>query len=118
MTTDLRRWRFFLESAGYCSPPGRAACALALARAERDGELHGLEFWWEDDQEAWDGDGPAPRYLLNCVCVDADGKPLAALCGIGLNDTADDYRRVVQAELAADALDELASAAAAATPRL
>jgi hypothetical protein len=28
-----QRFRFFLEHAGYATPPGRAACALALARA-------------------------------------------------------------------------------------
>lgn len=38
MTTDSDlqdRFRFFLQNAGYATPPGRAACALALARAEQ-----------------------------------------------------------------------------------
>jgi hypothetical protein len=33
-TETRARFGFFLEHAGYATPPGRAACALGLARAE------------------------------------------------------------------------------------
>lgn len=36
-----KRFRFFLQNCGYSIPPGKAACALRLAKAEQ----------WLDDQE-------------------------------------------------------------------
>jgi hypothetical protein len=47
-------WRFFLENAGYATPPGRAVCALELARAEQWAEQEGIEFRLEDDPDADD----------------------------------------------------------------
>jgi hypothetical protein len=45
-----QRFRFFLEHAGYATPPGRAACALALARAEHVAkDIADATFEWEDD---------------------------------------------------------------------
>jgi hypothetical protein len=35
-------WRFFLENAGYAAPPGRAVCALGLAKAEQWAEQKAL----------------------------------------------------------------------------
>ena len=32
MRVRVSTWRFFLENAGYCIPPGRAMCALQLLR--------------------------------------------------------------------------------------
>jgi hypothetical protein len=36
-------WRFFLENAGYATPPSRAVCALELARAEQWAEQEGID---------------------------------------------------------------------------
>lgn len=50
-TTELRKaFRFFLEHAGYGTPPGRAACALDLARAERDGAARDWHVTWHYDE--------------------------------------------------------------------
>lgn len=100
-------WRFFHDQAGYSVPPGRAACALELARAEQQGQEEGLTFEWMSDYEAWDGDVPEPDHLLSCLCRGSDGLVLTSLCGIGVNSLDDPYLRVVQAELAMEALDEI-----------
>jgi hypothetical protein len=68
----LEAFRFFLEHAGYCDPPGRAACAMNLARAETRAKELGLTVTWEDDDLPWDGDCPAPK-LLKCATVYAPG---------------------------------------------
>ena len=60
MITKERRaaFRFFCEQAGYATPPGRAACALELARAEElleqavDLGIASVE--WVDDETPWD----------------------------------------------------------------
>ncbi len=96
MDTALRAaWRFFLEHAGYATPPGRAACALELARAERWAGEQGVTFAWQHDPEPWDADAPAPDEVLCCTA--SYGDESVALCGIG--DPSDEYRRVIQAEL-------------------
>lgn len=52
MPNPLRSaFRFFHEHAGYSTPPGRAVCALALARAEAKADAVGLVFEWSDDDE-------------------------------------------------------------------
>ena len=115
MKTLANRFRFFLEHAGYCTPPGRAVCAMALARAEERAETEGLSVTWEDDDLPWDGDCPAPAILqYACVyepCDDADPpyrrSILAGLGGIGLASWRDPYVRVVEAELFSEALDAL-----------
>jgi len=56
--TRRERFRFFLEHAGYCTPPGRAACALKLARAEEGLECalayEEASVEWVDDVEPYD----------------------------------------------------------------
>lgn len=118
MNTHIQRsWRFFLEHAGYCTPPGRAACALGLARAEARAESAGFTFEWEWDDDAdlsWmddrdlyyrDDEGkrhPREHEILGCIARGPDGEVLASLWGIVDADTG--YRRVVEAELASEAL--------------
>jgi len=120
-----RRWQFFLEHAGYCTPPGRAACALSLARAERDAEFHELAFRWEDDADGWSDircdekrwPGKGPRETCeSCGCYDPDGVYLTGLGGIWDADA--DYRRVIQAQLALEALDELVFTIAETVPQI
>ena len=113
---------FFAKHAGYVTPPGRMTCARELAKAERWAEGI-LTFEWE-----WD-DGP----VFGCepcehrrVCRDkhceqcpqdnheheilavssryADGSQGPSLCGI---EGDEDYRRVVEAELASEAMHEV-----------
>jgi len=122
------RFRFFLKHAGYATPPGRAACALELARAEEDlssalgyGEA---SVDWRDDSEPWDegteisADDSARRFAsgewtgpYGCiVAIGDDQRPraVASLWGIVLDSrgTDDPYARVIVAELAVEALEE------------
>lgn len=121
-------FRFMLEHAGYCTPPGRAACALELARNERTLEeavaLDVAEVRWVDDFEPYDaGDVDTPeqvaRYFesgrwtgpYGCT-LSVAGEEVASLWGIvvGPKGTDDPYCRVVQAELASEVLDDLRQA--------
>ena len=118
MEKDLeRRTRFFQEHAGYATPPGRMACAKALAQAEIEAEANEFTFEWEGEQDpdwSWFTDSrgrsaePSERDIqLCCLLKDEDGKVLASLGGIHFNTWnwyADPYRRVVEAELASEAL--------------
>jgi hypothetical protein len=49
---SLLAWRFFFRHAGYSVPPGKAPCAIALARTEQWAENNGIEFRLEDDLDA------------------------------------------------------------------
>lgn len=109
---DRRAFRFFLNKAGYCTPPGRAACALSLARAEAIAEERGWTAEWFHDEDGDLGDHDfwcrkdcgKSHEIKVCLLRDEDGKVLASLCGI--IDADRDYRRVVEAELADEALYE------------
>lgn len=68
-------FRFFKEHAGYSTPPGRAACALTLARAEIRGRETGLTVQWEDDPLPWDGDCEAPPVLASAMIWHPDATP-------------------------------------------
>jgi hypothetical protein len=102
------RYKFFHEYAGWCTPPGKVACALALARIEERAAEEGLVFMIEDDDIPWDGDCPAPKYLLWCAVylpgTRRPGDHLAGLGGVGVDSLSDPYLRVVAAELYAEAL--------------
>lgn len=111
------RQRFFYEHAGWSVPPGKAACARALARAEKYAERHGWRYEWCDDPdfEAYCAcDDPActaktgPAY--GCVLT-IDGEQHASLWGItfakGKDFANDPYGRVIQAELASEALHDI-----------
>lgn len=111
-----KRWRFFQENAGYCAPPGRAACALALAKGEEWAIEHGADWTVEIDCEHWEGDCPEPPLVVNC-CLALDGESVS-LCGIGVAGWGDDYLRVVYAELALELQELLLERECNAIPRL
>lgn len=116
---------FFYEHAGYSWNPqtqtreeGRAQCARALAEAEEVGRERGLSFRWEVDPDVtsadWKGnreDGGKyrnPWATWCCTAYDADGRAVAHLGGIDFGRDVEPwgqpYRRVVEAELAREAL--------------
>lgn len=91
------------------TPPGRAACALELARAELEAKRRGWYCACETDADGWAmfGEGEyymavlyTPRVSWNCE----DGI-LAVLGGIDVeHERCPDYWRVISAELAVEAL--------------
>ena len=126
MTPTLRAAiQFFAEHACYCTPPGRMACAKSLAIAEQRAKEMGLTFVWEPECEPWDGEYPlAPTDLLEWVacyqrtevCAHSDSgmcdrpkcaRMLASLGMVATTGYSDPYRRVIEAELASEALDTL-----------
>ncbi len=108
---------FFFREAGFSYDPkietpaqGRRKCAVAMADAERRGSDAGLSFGWESDPYITSADfsDEEPAYALwTCVCRDASGVVVASLCGIDFGRDVEpwgqSYRRVVEAELAAEA---------------
>ncbi len=125
-------YQFFLKHAGYSYDPmketplqGRRRCAEQLAEAEKEMEARGwVAEWRVDDERAYCYcDSPTCRYhensnykwtTLYCVlyhpcdcdrCSDKHRDILGSLCGIINPDY--NYRRVVEAELALDALAEI-----------
>jgi hypothetical protein len=123
-----QRWRFFLENAGYATPPGRAACALELARAEElleaAEELELARVRWTEDLEPYDpGDANTPeqaaRYFESGewsgpygAILELEGEELTSLWGIAVGPagTRDPYCRTIAAELASEHADELRQA--------
>lgn len=107
MTKQLiRRYRFFFENAGYVVGQ-RAVCALSLARAEQHAWDNDWQCSWEWDDcpdLSWMSEEELKQEheVLCCVLKDGDGNVLGSLCGI--TDPDNSYRRVVEAELAAEAL--------------
>jgi hypothetical protein len=109
--------RFFYENAGTSYNPktetedeGRRRGAIELAAAEAWAESEGIEFEWEFDQETsyTDYEDESPDTVYECALArDADRDVLASLCGIG--DATDEYRRVVNAELAMEAMERVES---------
>ena len=104
---------FFHKHAGYSVRPGESKAkgktrgAQALARAEAEAEARGWTVEWEHDPEEWQGDVERPFEVLTAVLRDADGLVLASLGGNGMTGhrkTDADFRRVIEAELADEAL--------------
>lgn len=77
----------------------RRALASALAEAEAEAVAHGWRVEWEGDPDAGYEDE-----LFGACLRDMDGHALRARWG--LPDLPRDKRRVVEAELALDALEE------------
>lgn len=119
--------QFFYREAGYSYDPkketkaqGRRRCARILADAERRASEAGISFQWEIDMGAssadWiadDEDGGRnkdPWAVWECVARDGSGKVIASLCGIDFGRDGepwgDPYRRVVEAELALEGLED------------
>lgn len=110
---------FFYDHGGYyydtdteSREQGRRRSARESARAERDAEHAGIVFRWDIDEEyVYDGDAPVSDEVewWSCQAIDDEtGDVLAALHGIGLEPGERNYVRVVEAELASEALDTLA----------
>lgn len=102
-----RRYHFFKEHAGYMVGR-RAEGAVNLARAEYMVQQLNWEYEWEEDPDGWstlgDIDPKDVEEVLGCVLKDGSGDVVASLGGI--IDPDRNYRRVVEAELALEALSE------------
>jgi hypothetical protein len=105
------RYRFFRKHAGYIVVGLSAVYAMRLARAEQAAERLGLVVWWENEEDPWDGESPAPEYLMRAACswkkdMTKYRHPhvLASLGMIGFSEWNDPSRRVVEAELFHEAL--------------
>lgn len=114
--------KFFYEHAGYSHKAGatkaeqkkaRLENAKALARAEEYAREKGWRVDWEEDPEAdlsflGEDDNPADHEVLVAVLRDKRGEVLGALGGIDFlrQDVkgSRDYGRVVEAELAYEAM--------------
>lgn len=111
-------FQFFLKHAGWSYDPktqtimqAKAACARALAKAERRARDTGLSFAWHIDNfegsKEWTNEKPAWA-TWQCLCRNASGDVVASLYGIDFGRNGepwgDSYRRVVEAELALEAL--------------
>ncbi len=118
---DRKRIMFFAEHAGFRTPPGRLACAKEMAESELAGLALDLECIWEHEQEDWIdfvGDcEPTKTWLRRfeqgthevfyAYVENHNGDHLAGLGGIVLERGETNYKRVVQAELFAEAIDSL-----------
>ena len=102
---------FFANNAGYCTPPGRMACAKALANAEQEAILLDLEVTWEhelDPDTSW-MDTKDLKQLENGhikilhARIELNGEYIASLGNICLKLN-DPYQRVIEAELFQEAL--------------
>jgi hypothetical protein len=102
-----RSYDFFRKHAGFVV--GKSAQgAWKLARAELEAASRGWYCEWEDDPDGFDTLGEIPpeevEEVLIAVLYDENGEMLASLGGIVNPDR--NYARVVEAELAVDALAE------------
>ena len=123
-TIDRNAWRFFLNNAGYATPPGRVACAASLARAEAEARERGWYVFWEGESDIpyedalgdhayWcDREAKGERHqhtveMATLVGPDSMSSLSNVLASLGAIIDADAaYRRVVAAELAAEALGQ------------
>lgn len=101
--------QFFFEHAGYSTPPGRKTVAKQLARAECEASKRGWEGEWDPDEDP-DLSWMTPeerRQPHEVYCVGLRGSPgdllvAGPICGVVSPDR--NYRRVLEAELADEAL--------------
>lgn len=95
---------FFLKNAY----PNDLKAARDRARAEKFAQDSGWEVEWEYDQEEYqmgDAETEPPSEVLVAILRDADRNVIGSLGGIG--DPSREYRRVVEAELASEAMHEM-----------
>lgn len=108
---------FFFAHAGYSYGPnetpeqGRTRIALEYELAERFGRTAGLSFEWEvSDVDSSDFSYEKPAWTLyDCICRDDEGNVRASVgaCDFGRdNGPYGDYRRVIEAELACEVMDQ------------
>ena len=111
----MNAYRFFLSKAGYSYNPstetkaqGRIRTARSLAAAEQMALNENCSFeWQQDDCTSQEFSNVKPYYYLwACVMHNANGEIVQSIggCDFGRNRDPwmDDYRRVVEAELACD----------------
>jgi hypothetical protein len=105
---------FFLKHAGWGYDPkketkaqGRRRGAKLLAEAEAFAEAHRWKVEWKEDPEEYqmgDAETEHPKEVLVAVLKDRNGRVLGSLGGIG--DPTKNYGRVIEAELALEAMDD------------
>lgn len=112
--------QFHYEHGGYYYDPatetrdeGRARCALEAAGAEAWAREQGIEFRWEDDwtitdhaYEFCDDAYPEGNPETCETCAAYLGNTMLACLGC-IDDATDEYRRVIEADLAIEARAEL-----------
>ncbi len=105
--------QFFYEYAGYGYDPkretkeqGRRRGAKTLAHAESEASERGWRTEWLEDEESWSlrRETPDVQEWYVALLRDENGKVISSLGAIGDPDR--NYRRVVEAELAFEALAE------------
>ena len=118
-TPKQAAYLFFLRNAGTsCNPAtqtkrqGQSEGARKLAKAERDAAALGFTFDWEYDLDGCIGcdcgsddckcSTGEDHEVLVCLCRDAEGVVKASLGSIC--EPSREYRRVIEAELALEAL--------------
>ena len=120
-------FQFFMDHAGYATPPGREACALSLARAEswakaredagalqyliEDEDMDPADSFTEPDDIAF-----ARAHPWLCLALQAKRAPcdrcglgggwetVASIGGVSVKSMNDPYIRVLKAELAHEAM--------------
>lgn len=116
LTKDITRRYHWMRQHGAAMVVGQdARVCLIYARAEaqlaEDINEGRVEVVIEPEQEEWDGDCPAPDYLVSVAlvrpCPDhgihcRHAEYLASLGMVGINDMRDPRLRIVQAELATE----------------
>jgi hypothetical protein len=97
--------QFFYDNAGFSYNPatetieqGKVKGAKSLAQAEAYAAEQGWIYEWTPDQPGFEEEGTNAEV---CTLYGIDGIALASLCGI--SGATDNYRRVVEAELALEA---------------
>ena len=116
MNAQLREsFRFHLQHGGYSVPPGRAMCALQMVRAEQTARDLNLKVRWEEEDIEPDFDDERDNAAIRSGKLDwlfayvpdpttsERYAVLASLGGIAVRPN-DPYRRVVEAELYAEAI--------------
>lgn len=106
-SSEQKAVAFFYKNAGSSYTPGKETRAQgkrrgaqALARAEAEASARGWEVEWEEDDYGERAENGGPMYVA--ILKDEHGNVLGSLGGI--DDDTDPYRRVVEAELALEAL--------------
>lgn len=112
MAQQLKQaYRFMFDNAGYATPPGRAVCAAQLARAEAEAKQAGVTYQWDADVDcdvSWMSEAERKQdHVCEYVIARLNGQVIGSLGGIV--DATDEYRRVIEAELAAEAIDAIMS---------
>ena len=114
--TNAAAVQFFMANAGSGQKPGATKAqakrrnAVALAEAESEAASRGWRVKWEHDEEEYqmgDAEEERPFEVLSAVLYDGEGNVLGSLGGIGMSGNAAKdraYGRVVEAELASEAL--------------